>query len=64
MAITGYAAYSAKPLMLFVVAMFGGSYQYDKDFFFLIAGSIVVTALVLSTIMDHLIFDKKVENSA
>lgn len=60
----GVLAYVFKPVTLYFIAMFGGSYQYDKGFFFLVVGSVIVTAVVLSTVMDRLIFGKKVEKSA
>ena len=60
----GVLGYLFKPVSLYFIAMFGGSYQYEKGFFFLFVGSVVVTAVVLSTVVDRLIFGKKVEKSA
>ena len=64
LALIGYAAYEAQPLMLYVIAMFGGSYQYEPMFFFILVGSLLVTGIVLSEAMERMIFGKKEKKSA
>ncbi len=54
-----YALFQAKPLMLYVVAMFGGSYQYEPMFFFSVVGGVLAGALLISALIERLFYSKK-----
>lgn len=64
LAVIGYALYQAQPLMLYVIAMFGGSSQYEPAFFYTVVGGIIVASVVLGTVTDRLFFGKKEKKSA
>jgi len=57
--VIGQAFYQAKPLMLYVVAMFGGSYQYEPAFFFAVIGGVFAAAVLLSVLIERLFYSKK-----
>ena len=56
--VIGQAFYQVKPLVLYVVAMFGGSYQYEPVFFFAVLGGVFVAALLVSVLIERLFYSK------